>query len=301
MRLRRSIAWANGYDCAHVEELIGGCCDAITMDLEDGIPPARKDEARAGTREILGQVDFRGVERIVRVNSLESGMCFKDLQEVVAPGLPDAIRLPKCERPGDILRVDEELSRIEDQAGLERNRIEILAMIESPLGVHNAYDLASCCKRVTALSLGMEDLTKELGVKRRYTNNSLDLIYARQKLVMEAAAAGIVAIDSSILTNDLKAVELAAEESRQIGFAGRSVRGEEEAVIANRIYAPAADDVAFARTVVAEYERQTKEKRGDVFVGREFICYARYERSLELIAQAERIAAKEHERGQRER
>ncbi len=299
MRLRRSIAWANGYDRAHVEELLRGHCDAITMDLEDGIPPARKDEARAGTREILSQVDFGGVERIVRVNSLESGMCFTDLREVVAVGLPDAIRLPKCERAEDVVRVSNELANIEKAAGLAEGSIEILAMIESPLGVRNAYEIACSCKRVTALSLGMEDLTKELHVKRRYVNNSLDLIYARQKIVLDAAAAGIVAIDSSILTNDLEAVERAAEESRQTGFAGRSVRGDEEAVIANRIYAPAPDEVEFARKVVAAYELQTKEKQGDVFVGNEFICYARYERSLELIEQAEQISRKEQERAKR--
>ncbi len=238
-RLRRSLAWALALQQETLKELIAGPADGIVLDLEDGVLVSQKQMAREATCCVLQKLDFRKKERIVRVNPIDSEFFHDDIEQVIAKGLPDAIRLPKCEKTEDILMTDAILSKIEKDSGLKEGSIEILAMIETPLGIRNAYEIATCCPRVTALSLGMEDMCREYGVPRRYKDNELDMLYLRQKLVLDSKAAGVQALDSALLNfDDLESTKREAYESKQAGFTGRSVQGNEQASLVNSIFTP---------------------------------------------------------------
>ncbi len=292
MRIRRSLHWAKGFSEETVKRAIGTVSDAVSIDLEDGVPPARKAEARTLTARMLQTLDFRGKERIVRVNAIGSEDFYKDFEQVISVAPPDTIRVPKCEYVKDMLMIDGLLKQIEKAKGLPENSIEIIAMIESPIGIRNAFDIASCCERVTALNVGMEDLTREMGVVRRYANNELDLIYARQKMVLDAKAAGVQAIDSCLLVADPETNFKQSADARQMGFDGRSVHDNTEAENANRAFAPSEADVAFAKGAVAAYREGKMREDGNIYFGEKSICYAAYEKALDVLAYHELLEKK---------
>ncbi len=290
-RLRRSLAWAMALKPEELKQLIAGCCDGIVLDLEDGVLITQKETARTATCQILQNLNFGKKERIVRVNPVDSKFFESDMTEVIAKGLPDAIRLPKCEHTEDVLMVERMLTQIEKDNNMTQNTIEILAMIETPLGVRNAYDIAVCCKRVTALSLGMEDMCREFGVKRRYENNALDMLYLRQKLVLDAKAAGVQILDSALLNfDDIESTRREAVESKQTGFTGRSVQGNEQAKLVNDIFTPDAEEVEDARGMVAAYEDAGAHgDTGHIMYHGKLVCYAAYTHACDLLRYALQI------------
>lgn len=295
MRIRRSIIWGKALDAQETQRLCEGAGDAICLDLEDGVAKSRKQEARINAVKILKECNFHGKERVVRVNDFHSEEFLDDMNIAIAQGLPDAVRVPKCEYKEDMLAIDGILSAIEKNAGLPKNSIEVIALIESPIGIRNAYEIASSCERVTALNLGMEDMTRELGVQRRYENNKLDLIYLRQKIVLDAKAAGVQIIDAVLLqmAGGDEATEKDSYRSKQDGFTGRSCHGNKQAELANRIYGPDPAYVEWSRRAKEAYEANAKANLDMPMVDGKQICYAAYEKSCDTVAFAEQIAAME--------
>lgn len=295
MRIRRSIIWGKALDLEETQRLCEGAGDAICLDLEDGVAKGRKQEARVNAVKILRECNFHGKEKIVRVNDVHSPEFIADMNITIAEGLPDAIRIPKCEYVEDMLATDGILSAIEARAGIPENSIEVIAMIESPIGLRSAYDIAKSCERVTALNLGMEDLTRELGVLRRYRDDELDLIYARQKFVLDAMAAHVQAIDAVLLQMDGgdEATRTASIRSRQDGFTGRSCHGNVQAEEANRIYGPDPAYLEWSRRAKQAYEENASADLDMPIVDGKRICYAAYEKACDVVAYAGLIAEKE--------
>ena len=294
MKLRRSLAWTRGNDFERAKRQINSVCDAITIDLEDSVMPSSKPAARRGALEMLTKWDFRGKERIVRINGRDAEYYKQDMAEVIALGLPDAIRLPKCETVDDVLLVDVDLSEIEKKNNLPENSIEIIAMIESPLGVRNVYEIASCCKRVTALSIGMEDLTADMEVERSYEADTTDLLYVRQKFVLDAKAAGVQAIDSGF--NKLCPLEFNHSYNKlssHMGFDGRSVRDGEQAVLANQYYRPSEKESDWSRRTVEAYRKGNEAGDSEVYVDGRHLCAAAYHKALKIMDKIKLIEEKE--------
>lgn len=274
MRLRRSLAFCKAIEPEKVQELIEGKADCLVFDLEDGVVVTKKAENRIKTLEILKTWNFHGKERIVRVNGPDTPFYRADMDEVVALGLPDAVRLPKCESAEYVMAMARDLMKIEQNAGLPENSIELILMIETPKGIMNTYAMCTCIKRVTAVGIGMEDLTSAMGILRRYDLNCLDMIYARQKMILEAKAAGIQAIDSGILFHATP--DFIYEESkidRQMGFDGRSCSARYPDLVdaVNRAFTPSDDEVLWAEKVVAGYREAVKQGNSDVYVDGKFV------------------------------
>lgn len=253
-KLRRTLLWVNGNDVEKIDRAIASNTDCIAFDLEDGVPAPQKDEARKITARALKERDFRGKERIVRINHLNTPDAIKDL-DAVLPSLPDAIRLPKCETVEYVLRLDGLLSDFEDKNGLKRNTIEIILMIETALGALNCYELASCTKRVTAMGIGMEDMTASLGLNRYYELGTHDLLYVRQKIVLAACAAGVQPLDACVLfLGNTDYISKDTENIKRDGFVGRSVYDIVQIDAINAVFAPTPDELDWARRVLAVYE-----------------------------------------------
>ena len=147
--------------------LSGDClgADAIILDLEDAVAPDQKDAARVLVRNAIKYLQFPGVEKIIRINSLDTPYWKKDLDEMV-PLKPELIMTPKTSCAADVLEFDAYMSELEDKLGLERNTVKLLPLIETALGVENAFAIASASKRVAAIFLGAEDLSADLHCKR---------------------------------------------------------------------------------------------------------------------------------------
>ncbi len=260
----------------------------ITFELEDLCPAGAKEKARAWVVETLRHTDFGSKEVAVRINSFDSPWGRRDL-EAVLPCLPDIIRLPKCENPRDVLDVDAIITQYELTHDKPRNTVELFLMIETPLGVRNAYELASCSSRVTGLTLGAVDLTTALGVKRDLTEKSLQLVYAKQKLVMDARAAGVDAFDTAVFcpegeNPDVEAfVRTDTEDDKKLGFAGRGLTNLRHVPIINAVYSDSAKEIDFARRVVAAYENAPEEEKAHLYVDGKYVDVPVYQAAVRTL------------------
>ena len=144
--------------------LINGNClgaDAVIFDLEDAVAPAEKDAARILVRNTMRYMDFGTCGRIVRINSIDTPYWRQDLEQIL-PYKPDLILLPKTGCAADILEADRYITELEQKLGIPENTVGLMALIETAMGVENAFSIASACKRIRALFLGAEDLTADL-------------------------------------------------------------------------------------------------------------------------------------------
>ena len=139
--------------------------DSIMFDLEDSVSIKEKDSARFLVYNALTTMNYSGVETVVRINGLETPFGRADLEAMVR-AKPDIIRLPKAETAEDILEAVEIISEIEEKIGMEVGTTQIMAAIESPLGVINAYQIAKASKRLVAIAIGAEDYVTNMKTTR---------------------------------------------------------------------------------------------------------------------------------------
>lgn len=282
-RRRRSLVWVNVLVEDKLKRAISSEADCIVMDLEDTLPISQKDEGRLATAKALKEMDFRGKEKVVRINGLDTPYALADL-EAILPAMPDAIRLPKCEREEYVLRLDEILSRFEAENGLEKDTIGIILMLETPMGILNSYELASCCKRIWAIGIGLEDLTTSMQINRRYELKSQQMLYARQKVVMAGRAAGVQVLDSSTLLDDPEFILADCIDSRNMGFDGRSMVNVEHTSAINRGYSPSEEEIDWANHIISVYQN-AHENAGEPYYNKLYV-------DIPVVTKAEQILLK---------
>lgn len=235
--------------------------DAVILDLEDSVAPAEKDAARILVRNALKTVDF-GCETVVRINSLDSGFCEEDLREIV-PCAPGAIMPPKASCREDMLRLDEAISRLEAENGLEAGKIKLIPLIETALGVENAFEIASSCGRVTAIFLGGEDLSADLRCKR--TKSGEEILYARGRMVCAARAAGVEVYDTPFTDAfDDEGLIADARLAKSLGFSGKAAVAPRHIYEINRIFSPTKAEIDYAKEVMAAVEEANRLGKGAV-------------------------------------
>ena len=148
--MRRSMLFLPGNN---PNMLINGNClgaDAVIFDLEDAVSPAEKDAARILVRNTMRYMDFQGCEIIIRINSIDTPYWQADL-DAVLPYRPNLILLPKTGTAADALAADAYMAQVEAKNGMEQGSIGLMPLIETAMGVENAFAIASCAKRVKAL------------------------------------------------------------------------------------------------------------------------------------------------------
>ena len=213
--MRRSMLFLPGNN---PNMLINGNClgsDAVIFDLEDAVAPDQKDAARILVRNTMRYMDFRGCELIVRINSIDTPYWQQDIDEVL-PYKPNLILLPKTGSADDAQQVDAYMTQVEEKLGMEPNTVGLMALIETAMGVENAFSIATATKRVQALFLGAEDLTADLQCKR--TKEGREIEYARSRMVMAARAAGIEVYDTPFTdVNDDEGIEVELFQSNHEG------------------------------------------------------------------------------------
>ena len=185
-------------------EILGA--DAVILDLEDAVAPAEKDSARILVRNAIKYMGFGKCEVIVRINAIDTAFWQKDLDAII-PVRPSLIMPPKTACAADVLAVDAYITQLEEKLGLGKGSVGLLPLIETALGVENAYQIASACPRVKAIFLGGEDLTADLRCKR--TKEGQEIFYARSRMVVAARAAGVEVYDTPFTdVNDDEATKL---------------------------------------------------------------------------------------------
>ncbi len=240
--------------------------DGIILDLEDSVAPGEKDAARLLVRNALRSVDFGGAERMVRINQSQRGL--EDLPFIV-PHHVQVILLPKCESAEQVREVENTVARLCAEHG-RKPEIYFIPIIESALGVINAYDIASASKMNCALTIGLEDYTADLGVAR--TTEGRESLYARSVIVNAARAAGLQALDSVFSdVSDVAGLAVSVAEAKSLGFVGKGCIHPRQIQIVHQGFAPTPEEIAKAMQIVLAFEQAQQRGLGVVALGAKMI------------------------------
>ncbi len=270
--------------------LINGNClgaDSVIFDLEDAVSPAEKDSARILVRNTMRYLDFRGIEIVVRINSTDTPYWKRDLDEIM-PEKPADILLPKTNSRDDVIAVDIYMAEVEDKLGLKRNTVKLMPLIETALGLENAFDIASCCERISGLFLGAEDLTADLRCKRTKEGKEID--YARSRMVACARAAGVEVIDTPFTdVNDDEGIYADASYAKALGFSGKSAISPRHVGAINEVFSPSEKDIAYAYEVMEAIRIAKEQGRGAIALHGKMVDAPIVSRAEQTIAMAEAL------------
>jgi citrate lyase subunit beta/citryl-CoA lyase len=291
-RLRRSRLYLPGNEPKYFVNACLHAPDAVILDLEDSVNHAEKDAARILVRHALRSVDFEGCERMVRINQLPLGL--KDIQEVV-PEQPDLILIPKVEKPEQVQQVERAIqdaiytASLEDADEDERVRaVWIMPIVESALGVENAFAIATASERNAAITIGLEDYTADLGVPK--TREGDESLYARLRLVNAAHAAGLQAIDSVYGDiGDTEGLLAWGKRACGLGFEGMGCVHPLQIPIVHQAFTPSAEEIERAHRIVAAFEDAKARGLGVVSLGSKMIDAPVVQRALKLVARAKQM------------
>jgi len=240
--------------------------DGVILDLEDSVAPEKKDEARLLVRNALRQVDFYGAERMVRINQLPRGL--DDLEEII-PHHPHLILLPKCEHASQLRQVDDRIQDLLKAHGQQRE-VFLMPIIESCLGVENAFEIANSSERTVAMAIGLEDYAADLGVKR--SEEGKESLYARTRLVNACKAAGIQPIDSVYSdVADMEGLRRNVEQSRALGFEGMGCIHPRQVPVIQEAFMPGQEEIEQATRIVEAFEKAQARGSGVVALGNKMI------------------------------
>ncbi len=281
-RLRRTMMFVPGNNPGMMADAHIYGPDSIMLDLEDSVTLAEKDAARLLVYHALQSVDYGQTEMVVRINPLSTPFGRKDIEAVVRAGV-DVIRMPKTETADEVREVEAEIERVEERLGC-LGRTQIMAAIESALGVVNAYDIATASKRMMGIALGAEDYCANLKTQRSQTGDELRL--ARETIVVAARAAGIDALDTVYSNlNDMEAFRAEVEFIKTLGFDGKSIINPRQIEVVNEVFAPKEKDIQKARTILAAIREAEARGSGVVAVNGKMVdrpVVIRAQRTIEL-------------------
>lgn len=282
-RLRRTMMFLPGSNAAMLRDAPLYGADSIMFDLEDAVSLKEKDTARVLVHNALKTFDYSNVETVVRINSLDT-VGAQDIEAVVLAGV-DVIRLPKTETAQDIIDVDEIITKVEKENGIEVGTTNMMAAIESAEGVLNAPQIATASNRLIGIALGAEDYVTNMKTKR-YPDGQ-ELLFARNMILHSARMAGIAAIDT--VYSDVDNVEGFRNEVtliKQLGFDGKSVINPRQIPIVNEVYAPTAKEIQNAKEVIWGIREAEAKGSGVISVNGKMVDKPIVDRANRVIALA---------------
>ena len=243
---RRSFIFAPGLRPELYPKALASGADIVCVELEDGIAPHDKDEAREKTMTLFAEPQADdGVERIVRINCLRSAVGLDDVQAILATDMPPpALMLPKVVSPDEVVWLDDLLT----ERGHD-TRLHII--IEMNAGLEAVFDIARSSPRIDALFFGGVDMAADLRCKNAWE----PLLYARSRVVHAAASIGVDAVDVPYLDlEDLEGMKVAAQQAKDLGFSGKGAIHPKQIASLNEVFTPSPERIARARRVIAEFE-----------------------------------------------
>jgi len=285
--MRRSMLFLPGNTPNIIQnaEILGS--DAVILDLEDAVAPAEKDSARILVRNAIQYMGFGKCEVIVRINATDTSFWQKDLDAII-PVRPSLIMPPKTACADDVRRVDEYITALEEKLGMETGSVGLIPLIETALGVENAFLIASASPRVKAIFLGGEDLTADLHCKR--TKEGHEISYARSRMVMAARAAGVEVYDTPFTdVSDDQGIYTDAQLAKSLGFTGKSAISPRHVKAINEVFSPTLKDIDYAYEVMEAIRIGKEQGKGAVALRGEMIDAPIVARAMQTIEMAEEL------------
>ncbi len=282
-RLRRTMMFLNCQKPGLIKDPYIYNPDSIMLDLEDAVAEKEKDAARYSLYHALQEIDYRGVERVVRINGLDTPYWQEDIRCAVAGGC-DAIRIPKTESAKDVKLVEEHVIAAEKEFGIPEGRTLIMAALESARGIMKALDICEASERLFGIALSGGDYTKDL--QTHITGTGVELMGARQNMVIAARAAGVQCFDTVYTDLDnMDGFRQDVETIHLMGFDGKSIINPRQIEVVHQIYTPTQKDIIFAEKVVKEIDDKKAKGIGVFTVDGKMIDIAFYDgakRTIEL-------------------
>ncbi len=280
-RLRRTMMFLNCQKPGLIKDPYIYKPDSIMLDLEDAVAESEKDAARYSLYHALKEIDYRGVERVVRINGLDTEYWQEDVRVCVAGGA-DSIRIPKAESAEDIKKVEAAIEAAEKEFGREPGSTLIMAAIESAMGVMKALEICEASDRLFGIALSGGDYTKDL--QTTISGAGVELAGARQHLIIAARAAKVQCFDT-VFTNldDMEGFKKEVEMIKAMGFDGKSIVNPRQIKLVHDIYTPSQKEIIFSEKVVREIDEKKALGIGVFTVDGKMIDIAFYDGAKRVI------------------
>ena len=294
MRLLRTVLFTPGNNVKMIRKAGTLAADALILDLEDAVPMSDKETARTLVRDSIAELSAKGLDLIVRVNALSTGLAGQDLEWVAQEGLVGIV-LPKVESRDDVLAFARLIDQQEKKKGKEPGSLLLIPILETAKGVLNAYEVSMASQRIIAICFGALDYARDMGVT--LSREGTELLYARSRLAISARAAGVQAIDTPwIDIADEEGLVREAEMARRLGFRGKLLIHPGQIEPVNRVFSPSQPEVEYATEVVAAFQASNARGVGAISLEGKMIDIANFRQAEDLLALVEAIAAQEERR-----
>lgn len=283
--MRRSMLFMPGNSAGMLLNADALGADSIILDLEDAVSPAEKDSARILVRNALKYLKYSNCEIIIRINSIDTEFWKSDLQEII-PLRPHMIMPPKINSARDIQIVADYIKEIEEKHSIAKPTY-IIPLIETALGIENAFEIAKSSDRVKAIFLGAEDLTADLRCKR--TKKGDEIFYSRGRIVTAARAASIDAYDTPFTdVEDEEGLREDALFAKSLGFTGKACISPRHVMTVNEVFSPTIEEIEYAREVMDIIRVAEEQGKGAISLHGKMIdapIVARARQTLEMAEQ----------------
>ena len=250
-RLRRTMMFMNAQKPGLIKDAYIYGCDSIMLDLEDAVAENQKDAARFSLYHALTTIDYGKTEVIVRINGLDTPHWQEDIRVCVAGGA-DGIRIAKCESANDVKIVEAAVEAAEKEFGVEVGRTLLMAALESPKGILNAYEICCASDRMFGVAISGGDFRKCM--QTVFQPDGVDMLVARGQMLMAARAAGIQCFDT-VFTNldDNEGFEAEVRQNKAMGFDGKSLINPKQIRLVHEVFAPTQKEIIQAEKFVRAF------------------------------------------------
>jgi citrate lyase subunit beta / citryl-CoA lyase len=275
---RRSVLYMPGANERALEKAKTLPADALILDLEDAVAPDAKVDARKRVCEAAH--DYPGKEVAIRVNGFGTQWHEDDLRAAAEAG-PDAILVPKVNSAAEVHSIEGAIAAAPDRTG-------IWVMMETPIAMFRAHEIASASERLSVLVMGTNDLANEL--RAAHVPGRAPLLTGLSLCVLAARAAGKDILDG--VYNDVRdaaGFEAECVQGKEFGFDGKTLIHPGQVEPCNRVFAPSAEEIDHARRVIEAFEEATREGRGVVTVDGRMIEVLHVQNARRVLALADTL------------
>jgi citrate lyase subunit beta/citryl-CoA lyase len=282
LRPRRSLLYMPGSNARALEKARSLPTDGLIFDLEDAVAPEVKESARATVAAALAEGGYGGREMVLRVNALDTPWGHADLAAAAVMPI-DAVLLPKVESAEQV-----RLSLSLLAALGTPERLAVWCMLETPLGILYAREIAAASSRFAVLVLGTSDLTKDLHAAS--TRDRLPLLTSLGLAILAARAHNLAVLDGVHLDlSDDEGFAASCRQGRELGFDGKTLIHPKQIAIANAAFAPSPEEVEWSRRIIAAHADAVAAGKGVVLVDGRLIENLHVENARRIVALAEEI------------